>query len=379
MQKQIVGLMLVGFFLALAWVFLNKQSGHSMADAVLLSKPLIAYDLYAPSNVNPSSQSSIGDNNGANNSANNSQEVISNIVFYRNGKAQLNAFQADGEWLSSHLSVDTPYPLQIEPLTRFIRDLLDANIIENKSAKPKNHARLGLLGQDIENATSMLVEITTNRHKIKLLLGKPAQLSNGQYVRFNDKDQMLLIDKLLVVPEHAYAWLNPALFDLDLNQIVRITRLNTAREASSTKPKITGYQWQITRDAENFLVLQGLNAGDDLAYEGILSNYLATIGALSFDEVQSRQALPESDVLETSKPETNTLLFALEIETVDSRTNISFTHRLSLLQKKTPESNVILQIDGSGKHMRFNDWQYMIPQYQIEELLKSKQDFLANP
>jgi hypothetical protein len=363
MQKQIVAMAVLVVLLALGVFMLSKQDQQKKAG--LLNVPLISYDMHAPSNINEHAVASTGGMGNA------QQDVIQSITLLKGNEVLLDAFQADGAWLSSHLSEETPYPLNVDALSGLVRDLLSAQIIEKKSAKASQHARLGLLSVDAQDAVSVLVRISSSKHQIEVLLGNDARHTLGQYVRFNDQDQMLLINKQIMLPADKYAWLNPELFSLEQEDILSVTRVDKLISADKIQktPQIQDAQWQIIRMPKGEWSLKDMPANSALAYESVLSNYLSTLTALSFDAVEPIQVNALMQVL-----------LELHIETPAHSSDISHKHILRLVRLDEGNSNksdLFLQIEGKGEFMRFNDWQYRIPEYQIEELIKSQQDFIG--
>jgi len=115
------------------------------------------------------------------------------------------------------------YPADWNRLKTLLAALAQARIIELKTANPAYFERLGLKDVADSSSSAIKVEVGEGEHQIALLVGSAAQGREGQYVRFPDKEQALLIDKTLDVAAELRDWLQRDIVDVAESDVVAVT------------------------------------------------------------------------------------------------------------------------------------------------------------
>lgn len=354
MQKQFMLIIVLLFLLATAGALLfnqqqQQQAPQEFANTPLILKTLISDTQYASGNA----------------------MLIKAIEVERAGETLLIAQKNGEQWLSTHLSKDRTFRVQRAELLTLVRSLSDAKVIEYKSAKPQNHAKLGLADVGPRNtATTLLRVLGENDQAIEILVGAQASSQKGQYVRMKDDDQMLLIDQVIKLPDDKVDWLQTDLFNfnpMDIESVSRLTSLallegtsleNTLNLIDDKEPKDTAKEWRIERKNQT-LVLADMQDIESLVYEEVLNNYLLSLNDLSFDDIN------ELDQIRWG-------LFTPEL-VLNITTKQGNQHILTMVEQ---DSKYYVSVQGEQDYMHLNAWQFSIPSYQAEALLKTRDDFI---
>ncbi|GLR73003.1 DUF4340 domain-containing protein [Agaribacter marinus] len=257
-------------------------------------------------------------------------------------------------WYATHLADDLPYPIEKSLLASFVQTSMDANLVEAKSKRAENRARLGLSAITESDSAATLVNLEFSTGKVALLLGNQASIQNGQYLRYADESQMWLTDKSFSLPSDQYAWLSPNMLNLELADVKSLKRLGdeTAWVIRSKEPADTG---------DSGFVLENFNEEEDeLRFASIVDDVVESVMSLDFISVSTMTAEQWQD---------NAILASYEIE--DIQGNI---HSLRLIQES---ERYFAHFNTHGEQAYVNEWVYELQDYQARELLKTFDDFLV--
>lgn len=131
------------------------------------------------------------------------------------GELKVELARLDGNWgVLSHAG----YPAQRERLAALLHALHGARVLEEKTANPDHHARLGL---DTGNADSQALQVLLHAsgEDFGIVYGNP--VGNGQLVRFVDQDQVLLINRTLATSVNPNDWLALRAVNIPMQAIAR--------------------------------------------------------------------------------------------------------------------------------------------------------------
>ncbi|MGB3726931.1 MAG: DUF4340 domain-containing protein [Glaciecola sp.] len=299
---------------------------------------------------------------------------ITGLQIERNNTVIMQAERVDGSWQSKHLSATKFFPVHDTELFESVRKITQAKIIEHKSAKPENHAKLGLADVNAEEGAGTLVSLQLkDKVNVSFLVGNRSSMRNGQFVRLKGSAQMLMIDQVITLPDSPYAWLQNNLLSIeqaDISQIIRYQTNNqtkTVNEAQgeSTQTDTSLILWKLVAstndDSEDKLRLADIQNNESLAYEGVIDNVVASINELSFEQI--------SELNQEQWIADDTLL-KLEIMTKRGK--------LYTIEAKALEQDYAVRVYSSDPNQSayLHDWQFVIPSYQIEALLKGRDDFV---
>ncbi|MFT4655332.1 MAG: hypothetical protein ACJA0G_002188 [Kangiellaceae bacterium] len=323
---------------------------------------------------------------GTTNGGINTNTSIRNIQLITADSVLLDAKFENTQWIGFIDGSETGFPLQKSHLATLVRDLTDADIVEYKSAKPKNHARLGLLALNADNSTATLVKVTTDVSSFELLLGYRAMLNNSQFVRFNDNNQMLLIDKLIDLPDDNFAWLEKSLFNITADTVTSIERTHGDKTlwglqniTSATQERIKN-SMKTTVESHNPETFNGqrfafsaLTLDEELVYPLVIDNFVSSLLGLTFESLLT---------LDTIERGAYQLLTRFTIQTFNNETVEVDVFSNSSAQDEANVSNFttvpyIVKINALKRGDYLHQWLFVIPTYQLDAILKDRADFVT--
>ncbi|HDZ56132.1 MAG TPA: DUF4340 domain-containing protein [Pseudomonas xinjiangensis] len=107
----------------------------------------------------------------------------------------------DGTWgVANH----DMYPVQRQRMAALLHAVRGARVIEEYTADPAHHARLGLAPQ-AEGASTLSVGLQAGEQQLGVLYGNA--VGSGQLVRFEDQNQVWMIDRPLSMSVNSLDWL----------------------------------------------------------------------------------------------------------------------------------------------------------------------------
>ena len=123
------------------------------------------------------------------------------------------------------------YPADIRRIIDLTASLEQAEKVARKTAKPENHARLGLSNVPGEDGQGTLITLGLEA-PASLLVGQTAQQRDATFVRAPDSDQVWLVSGVIEASIDPAAWLSPVIFDIK-EAFIRSIQVNQALEAES--------------------------------------------------------------------------------------------------------------------------------------------------
>ena len=172
------------------------------------------------------------------------------------------------------------YPADIKAIIDLTTSLEQAEKIERKTAKPENHARLGLSNVPGEDGQGTLITLGL-KAPASLMVGQTAQQRDATFVRAPDSDQVWLVSGGIEASVDPAAWLSPVIFDIK-EAFVRSIQVNHARDAESyalIKPD-GGLNWSMRDPIE----------GETLKYSTVLNQLPDRLTMLRLVDVDARPA-----------------------------------------------------------------------------------------
>lgn len=131
----------------------------------------------------------------------------------RRGGQSVELARHDGAWGVVNYA---GFPVQRERLAALLHAVRGARVIEEKTANPSHHARLGL-DPDHPDNDSFQVELKTPSDTLGLIYGNP--IGSGQLVRFIDQDQVVLISRPLAMSVNPTEWLALNVISIPMEEI----------------------------------------------------------------------------------------------------------------------------------------------------------------
>jgi hypothetical protein len=295
------------------------------------------------------------------------------------------------------------YAADWDRLKTLLAALAQARIVELKTANPAYFDRLGLKDVADTSSTAKKIEFGEGEHASSLLIGNAAQGRDGQYVRFPDKDQALLIDKSLDVAAELRDWLQRDIVDVADSEVVEVTITHPDGEQLSVR--------KTSADEQDF-TLQGLPEGREIqsswnvnALGGSLSGLVldqvtadshidwsqaTQLRLLTADGVELTADLSESD--EKSWIRLAASLHTPQTDTTAPGENEQQTAAAAVAEEQTkqePEEDTAApeaalaepaEKDNAERvatiNRRVHGWAYAIPQYKFQAMNKRMEDLL---
>ena len=176
------------------------------------------------------------------------------------------------------------YPADLNRLSGFFRDLSQLRVLERKTKKEQNHARLGV--SDSLGPPARLV--TMEPGDFSFIIGKNAGES-GSFVRVKGNPQVYLTENIFDFEVRPNSWIDPVIIDVDPEKVQRIDITSSKRPSLSVFREV---------DSAEF-VLSEQPANSKLRYETILDGMARMLVNLRLVGVEKRTELVLKDATET--------------------------------------------------------------------------------
>ena len=261
----------------------------------------------------------------------------------------------DGTWLIDNLG---NYTADTQKLSGLINSLKDAKKVEPKTAKPNLFHHLGLrdINDSESNATQVTLEVAGKSYR--LLVGDSAKNGAGQYVRMAGDNQTWLIDKAIAKPDSAKDWVNSKLFDFALEDVKSVN--------------LTGkYSYGLTKadKAQTSFTLDSVSDTHQLKYDSIVDGLPRSLAGLTFDNLVKLSEVPELIEVQT-----------LTVTLFDNDSTIDVlvgkTQSADSTEEGAEQSNSKYYAKLTGSNSLWQQWAYEISEYNYNQLVKDKMDFL---
>ena len=177
------------------------------------------------------------------------------------------------------------YPADIKRIIELTASLEQAERIERKTAKPENHARLGLSDVPGEDGQGTLITLGL-KTPVSVLVGQTAQQRDATFVRAPDSDQVWLVSGGIEASADSAAWLSPVIFDIK-EAFVRSIQVNHTIDAESyalIKPD-GALNWSMRDSIE----------GETLKYSTVLNQLPDRLTMLRLVDVDARPASMDAE------------------------------------------------------------------------------------
>ena len=176
------------------------------------------------------------------------------------------------------------YPADLNRLSGFLRDLSQLRVLERKTKKEQNHARLGV--SDSLDPPARLLTIEPG--DFAFIIGTNAGES-GSFVRVKGNPQVYLTENIFDFEARPDSWIDPVIIDVDPEKVQRIDI------TSSKRPSLS-----VFRDGDSAeFVLSEQPANSKLRYETILDGMARMLVNLRLVGVEKRTELVLKDATET--------------------------------------------------------------------------------
>jgi hypothetical protein len=280
------------------------------------------------------------------------------------GSNTLTLESKDGRW---SLKERSGYPADVEKIRTLLVKLSQAELIEAKTRKPDRYAMLELENRAATDARSRSVRLVDSNGSTiaDVVIGKRrwdafGSGKGGTYVRTVGDPQTWLANAEFDVAADVKAWIKPNVFETESAKISRLTI-----EMPGEEPL------RIERDgaADSKATFVGLPDGKKLKDASAADSVLRAASAIEADDVRKVDAMPSGDGV-------NTVSFS-------SSGGLEVTMRL---RKDGDAMWVSLSASGDGDaksaaeaiNIRTRGWEFKIPGYKADALLKRRADLIES-
>ncbi|MBL4631757.1 MAG: DUF4340 domain-containing protein [Paraglaciecola sp.] len=250
-------------------------------------------------------------------------------------------------WLATFDPEQPVYPVSQEKLADFVKTLMRVKLVETKTRKPQNYARLGLKSIDHEDSMASFVSLNAAGKSWQVLVGNKVSIGEGHYILKPENAQSWRTDKTIHLPFDRFAWLKQPILPFQAQDISSVSRVDSL-------------EWQITRGSSGDFQLSNMPKGRELEYASILNSIVSNLTNLDFEELlkadedftQSLTVLTQLEVSTTDQE-----IFQLVVSALDGKHFVSFSAR--------------------EKSKYWQKWHYQISHFSAQQLIKTMDDFLV--
>jgi hypothetical protein len=264
------------------------------------------------------------------------------------------------------------YAADVAKLQPLIMALSRANILEEKTSNPDQYAKLGVDDPD-DGGQGSKFEISAADFSYSVILGNTAQ-GDYRYARIPGEPTSYLIDRNPDFPQSARDWLMPAIIDISAERIRTVTITHSA-----------GEQIVIERnspEAADFTV-RDIPDGRELSYDRVGDGIAAALSNLTLQDVRPHVTAPVATtaVFLTS----DGLTITAEVITDDATSWVAFGIEATPAEDEPaaddsavdePPQPSAAQREADELTSRLSGWQYEIPAYKLNMLVKRWEDLL---
>jgi hypothetical protein len=271
-----------------------------------------------------------------------------NSVEIKNAQGVLYSIKkTDERWLANFELERPAYPISQTKLTDFIKSMISIKLVEAKTSKQQNYARLGLQPIDIDDSMASLVTLKTDEKSWQVLVGSKVSLGGGQYVLKTGDVQSWKTDKTITLPIDKFSWLKKPILPYQSHDIRSVSRVDSQ-------------DWHIVRSVSGNFELINMPKDEELVYASILNSIVGSLTSLDFEQLFAADEF----FLKPIK-----VLTQLEVSTEDKNV---FQVVVSELDDKH-----LVSFSSESNSEYWQQWYYQISNFSAKQLVRTSNDFLA--
>jgi hypothetical protein len=275
-----------------------------------------------------------------------------------NAQGVLFKAQKSGDsWLANFDPEQPAYPISQDKLADFVEIMMRLKLVEAKTSKSKNYARLGLQSIDIDDSMASLVIMKTNKQSWQVLVGNKVTLGEGHYILKPDDAQSWRTDKTINLPLDKFSWLKRPILPYQVQDIISISRVDSL-------------DWHITKSANSDFYLINMPKDRELEYPSILNSIVSNLISLDFERlIRIDEAAVDEDAVDEEFTQSLKVLTQLEVNTAEQKI---FQMVVSELDDK-----YYVNFTSKGPPDYWQKWYYQISNFSAKQLIKTLDDFLV--
>ena len=298
----------------------------------------------------------------------------------------------DDQWVVDQAAA---YPANWEMVRNLLRNLAQAQIVENKTANPEYYSRLGVEDVAQADATGVKVVFGGVADIPSIIVGKNAQGRDGQYVRLGNSDQSALIGSQLEVPATAQQWLEREIIDVPSSEVVEFEITHADGETISAS--------KVSADDADF-VLHAIPDGREISSAWTVNQVGGALAALQLDSVRKADEIDWTDAVVFSLLTADGVRVQAQLTATENESWIGLTASAHLSAQSATESSPDVHTEDGAEdgqeaappdmavadagsasvnraetiNQRVSGWAYQIPSYKYDAMIKRMEDMLKS-
>jgi len=325
---------------------------------------------------------------------------VSQISVLRGGNKTIATLVRDDDgWTVSEAG---GYPANLGRIRKNLIALSKARVIEEKTAKPELHPRLGVEDIQLENAAGTLLKIEgIDTEPVAVIIGQTG-IGGGSmsYARRVDEDQSLMISAEMDLGSSISDWLDRQVLNISSGEIFAVTVTGADDDAFRIEKAIQdGTDFELIDKPED----------RELAYAGVTNALGAVLSDLELDNVEAERSitLPEAEPVISKFEMYDGLVIESRAWKTEDGTRVKFSASANeeLATRFREEDNIAddKSDDVTGEksddtadekpteikpaqesaqnradqiNARLADWVYTLPGFKADQLTKTMDDLL---
>ena len=239
------------------------------------------------------------------------------------------------------------YRADFSKINSLAEALAKARLVERKTAKPANHAILGLAGLSTQTSHARRVSGVSGDFEFSILVGNKSDLREANFVRRESEDQVWLTDVVLDPDSEAQMWLDATIINVEESLILEVEFFSAQGESTLRAFKAEAAEnWQL--------------AG---AHEGLPLKYSTIVNALG-------RALTNVRLVDVAVHD--------PVRWKDKRA-VTFglaEQRVVAVSVADIQEQYWLRVEDSDGLPDQARWDYRVERYVFDEFAKTAEDFL---
>lgn len=253
--------------------------------------------------------------------------------------------------------------------------LAEARIVEEKTANPELHSRLGVEAvDDIDAAGIEVALVVANGSRYEILLGD--SYSGGEvYARLADSNQSVLVDRNPDVARDPSDWVVTEILDIASDRVQRVEITHADGEQLVISKEMRG--------GGNFTV-EGIPDGRELQYAGIANVTANLLQGLQLEAVGAAGDGPVDAAVISEYWMFDGLVVTVTTSGADDDRWLRFEARFDVdqslafadLADDSDAAVASTRSEPDELNARLAGWRYQIPSYQMSQLTRRIEDLL---
>lgn len=285
--------------------------------------------------------------------------------------------RGEGQWQLEEMG---GYRADWSKLQSLLAALAQSKVIEQKTDKPEYYARLGVEDISGDDAGSVLARISIGDQTTGILIGHEAQGRPGHYVRLEDTQGSVLVDRVLEVPRQTLDWADSTIIDVGSSEVAEVEILHPDAERILVM--------RISADQTDF-DLAGLSQDREIRNSWAVNSLGSVFTLLNMEGVR-----PEDSVNWTDAVKLRLLMFSgveiladLAVQEDEYLLRLKASHpAASVVNEDSPDSSdqQELEIQAANDiakrveeiNLKSGGWAYSISKQKFDAMVKKPEDLL---